>query len=312
MDNRCLLQCVVPNTILPAAVAALAAEPETIGEFELALTRYIRVPVGSQIISALPWSTRTDSQVDFAVLDLRNKIVVTSTISISQSGHVNYHEFLTPTNLRLSYLVSDDWLFKESTIEYESLTKHAATTLRRFSRTDARAILYGTPVLQFITAECKRVLALQTLGTRVEVIKSNWLSRPREDLNGKSPRQVLLEKRHFIDNDLNSRERQWKIQGLVPACLPTYSNAYRSAGFGSIECLVYCEMLEYLILAALENHSVRQTRANFDPVERLVDLQTKWLTTPDKLHGGRIPAQIVSWERRRLPLVCAANARITD
>jgi hypothetical protein len=311
IDEHCVLQCVVPNTFVPAALAALAAEPETIDELELALTRYVKISPGSQIISALPASAGNESLLDFAI-DLRNRIVATSTGSLGRSGYVNYHEFLTPTDLRFPYLVSDDWLFTTSVSEYESLRKHASRTRARTSRPDARAVLYGPPVLHFITAECKRVLTPQKqMSTRMETIKSHWLSCPRYDLAGKSPRKVLLEKRHFIDTDLNARECQWKIQGVVPACLPRDSSAYRYAGFGSIECLVYCEMLESSILAALENTSSYETDGNIDPlVQWLANWQRRWLTTPDEVHGGRVPAQIIDWERRRLPLVCAANAKV--
>jgi len=53
-----------------------------------------------------------------------------------------------------------------------------------------------------------------------------------------------------------------------------------------------------------------QTRAEFDStVQWLADLQTRWLTTSDSTHGGRIPAQVIEEERKRLPLVCAANAQ---
>jgi len=309
IDDHCILQRVVPNTFMFAGVAALAAEPATIDELELALTRYIKVPSGSQIISALRGCIRDDSQLDFAILDLRNRIVA-STGALSQTGYVNYHEFLTPTNLRFPYLISDDWLFTDSIVGYESLREQCERATTRTSL-DTRAVLYGPALLHFISDECNRAPTLQTQPrTHLESIKSGWLSRCRDDLAGKSPRQVLLEKRDFIDTDLNVREWQWRIQRFIPACLPANSSAYRYAGFGSIECLVYCEMLDYLILAALENASSHKTAAEFDStVQWLADLQTRWLTTSDSNHGDRIPAKVIDGERKRLPLVCAANAQ---
>lgn len=308
IDDHCELQCVVPNTFLHAVVAALAAEPETIDELELALTRYIKVPTGSQIISALPGYLSTGSQLDFAIFDLKNKIVA-STGALSQSGYVNYHDFLTPTDLRFPYLISDDWFFTASIIEYESMRKQCEQTTTCVSLIDIRAVLYGPALLHFISEECNRVTTLQKQPEAcLAIIKSGWLSRPRNDLAGKSPRQVLLEKRDFIDTDLNAREWQWKIQGFIPACLPSDSSAYRYAGFGSIECLVYCEMLDYLILAALENASSHQTRAEFDATDQwLANLQTRWLNTSDSNHGSRVPAKVIDRERKRLPLVCAAK-----
>src|SRR6185436_11201396 len=84
----------------------------------------------------------------------------------------------------------------------------------------------------------------------------------RGDLRGRSPRDVLLERREFIDSDLETRALQWSLQGEGPPCLGLDSYAYRFAGFGTHEWVVYYDLVRDLLWSALE--SVRQTSAATD------------------------------------------------
>jgi hypothetical protein len=70
---------------------------------------------------------------------------------------------------------------------------------------------------------------------------------PRDDLRGLSPREILLVKREDIDYDIQFREVQWSRLKEPARCLKTESHAYRFAGFGTHEIVVYYNMVRMLI-----------------------------------------------------------------
>ncbi len=47
-------------------------------------------------------------------------------------------------------------------------------------------------------------------------IHAKWLMVEREDLRGKSPREVLLERRGFVELDQHSRAVQWSFTKECP------------------------------------------------------------------------------------------------
>jgi hypothetical protein len=173
--------------------------------------------------------------------------------------------------------------------------------------------------------------AEEALAKEISTIHSRWLMTPREDLRGQSPREVLLARRDFIDFDLHTRELQWTFQGEGPPCLAHDSYAYRLAGFGTHEWVVYYDLMRHLLGSALEN--VRQTsvcrdrwameKVNFvghsneligidSEIARLEEIKTNWLEQPQRDYDGRIPAIIIENERKRLPLTLGARDMIID
>ena len=88
------------------------------------------------------------------------------------------------------------------------------------------------------------------LSKAITNIHATWLLTPRADLRGESPRQVMLEKQDFIDFDLHTRCLQWSVQGEGPPCLAPDSFAYRFAGFGTHEWVVYYDLVRYLLMSA--------------------------------------------------------------
>jgi hypothetical protein len=73
---------------------------------------------------------------------------------------------------------------------------------------------------------------------------------PREDLRGQSPRDVLFAKRDFIDFDLHTRSLQWSLLDEGPPCLSPDSFAYRFAGFGTHEWVIYYDLIRHLLWTA--------------------------------------------------------------
>lgn len=131
---------------------------------------------------------------------------------------------------------------------------------------------------------------------------------PRDDLRGRSPRDVLLEKRDFIDFDLQTRSLQWTFQGEGPPCLAPDSFAYRFGGFGTHEWVVYYDLVRHLFWRASELDG-----RDFDTaVSTLEQIKSDWLETGDGEYEGKVPAIIIDNERKRLPQAMSAAEMIID
>ena len=231
-------------------------------------------------------------------------------------------------------------------------------------RLDVRQVIYGRPMIEFIVSAC--LAESETLdgcaideglpepGANLELdcaeeldgfarnevlvrwLHARWLMTPRIDLAGRTPREVILEKRGFIDYELNSREMQWSLLREGPPPLSRDSDAYRFAGFGTHEYVVYYYLVRHLLVRCWER--VNRERdvggelaiqpgtdaSGIEPgsvipgdsggrterveiLEWLEQIGQAWLNGPSKEFDGRIPAAIIESERRRIPLVMTAK-----
>ena len=288
-------------------------------------------------------------------------------------GDVEYHDGEKSTDLLLPYRIPDDWLFVNSIEEYESLRGKREKRRQMASRTDVRQTLYGRPVLEHIAHEIVSTLPLiaellrdelppqdindcssgespscldksvrddakrLTMLNLISGIHTKWLTSAREDLSGVSPRVSILARQNFIDFDLHTREMQWSFQLVGPPCLPTNSDAYRFAGFGTHEWVIYYDLVRQLICAAVDlvnpnSHACScdsETSTTCDSqaitsardpasitVEALVckleGIKDWWLESPNEEYSGRVPANLIENERKRLPIALSARDMIVD
>jgi hypothetical protein len=104
-----------------------------------------------------------------------------------------------------------------------------------------------------------------------------------------------------------------------PPCLSKDSHAYRFAGFGTHEWVIYYDLVRHLLWSALDNlrlPSVSIKKATVDnrlaekigrsseidsQIARLAEIKTNWLEQSQEDSGGHIPAIIIENERKRLP-----------
>ena len=126
----------------------------------------------------------------------------------------------------------------------------------------------------------------------------------REDLRGQTPREVLLEKRSFIGSDLDSRARQWAYTGECPPAISEDTNAFRLAGFGTHEIVVYYDLFRFLLDVCFE-----EKIKNPEVLERIAD---EWLNYPQPEFSGRTPAIIIETERKRVNLTASAHECMID
>ena len=355
IDSQRVLHGTIHGSVADACVAALSAEPETIAELAAALARYIEPlddvnPFASFHPSVYSSRTFRDAHLDtipwdagIVVIDLAARIVASeSTYSMpGPSGEVRYHDGTKSTEVPVLYQLPDDWLFVNSVEAYQwSRERRAEKRLAKPPR-DVREILYGPPLLDFVFHECRTIEVLEAptdgdhiedpLSEELSSIHSRWLTTPREDLDGQSPRDVMLSKQHFIDFDLHTRALQWSLQDEGPPCLPKDSHAYRFAGFGTHEWVIYYDLVRHLLWSALDilgqtsDCRDRETTDNQQftghskdlngvelEIDRLDEVKTAWLEQPQPDYDGRIPAILIDNERRRLPIALRPRDMIID
>lgn len=294
-------------------VAALSACPETIEDLERAMSRFSRPVPGTgpfDLFDADGDDTPWDAGIAFVDLAAR-VLACESTYSSPQSqGAVYYRDGEKQTDVRICYSVPDDWLLLDSVEEYRCLRDLRRTRNSADPPLDARAVIYGA-LARAIVPEC---LAARDAGVENPVagIHAKWLMTPREDLRGNNPRTVLLTKQDFIDADLQSREDQWSRLGAPPPCLDPGSAAYRFAGFGTHEIVVYYDLVRYLIAECWESVRDRPDASAAEEVQRLERLQSEWLERPEEDFEGKSAATIIECERKRLPLAVPPETMYED
>ncbi len=352
IDSQTILSGTIHGSIGDRCVAALSAEPETISELEAALARFEKIPPNFGLRPNLFRRTSVDlvpHDAGILTIDLAARVVACDS-TYSQPGRegcVEYHDGTQCTDIPLRYRLPDDWLFVSSVEEYEGLRDERRTARSR--PLDARAILYGSPLFEFIAANVKEspqrhksaasnahglhddesqpVASIMTpecsneeseevchpLAEIVRDIHRRWLLTPRGDLRGLSPRDVLLAKQDLINFDLESRAMQWSIQLEGPPCLDRNSFAYRFAGFGTHEWVIYYYMVRHLIRSAVDiaGSALVGDSSQTETIAALNKAKSVWLNEPNKEFEG-LPINIIDNERRRLPEAMGGRSMVID
>jgi len=165
--------------------------------------------------------------------------------------------------------------------------------------------------MEFIAEACLKARGADAEET-IPAIHANWLMTPRDDLRGQTPRDVMLAKLDFIDFDLHSRELQWSFVGEAPPCLPRDSAAYRFAGFGTHEFVLYYELVRLLLWECWKRVSEETNVPVAEEVARLERIKADWLERPQRDRIGKSPAHIIECERTRLPLAVSPKQAVID
>jgi hypothetical protein len=347
VDAHEILQGTIHGSVADACVAALSAEPETIADLESALERYIKKIDHSSPLTGLRRAVAVDTEswdAGVVIIDLKSRIVAAES-SYSQpqrEGSIRYHDGEQSTEVPIRYRVAGDWEFLNSLPLYQASRASRGKERLANPPIDTRAVLYGRALLEFIVTNVRQtsvcpeakspsqsgdsgLVALaapdspaqatdesfqEALASEVSGIHARWLMTPRDDLRGESPRDVMLAKRDFIDSDLDTRALQWSIQGEAPPCLKAETFAYRFAGFGTHEYVLYYDLMRHLIWRALTCQSFgNEIEASISHLELI---KRDWLENPQTDSAGRTPANIIENERRRLPLALTRSEMIID
>lgn len=289
-----------------AIVAALCADPETIDELAFAYSRF-RAP-DDEYSPFNYFSTHSNFEpydAGILVIDLASRTIgYESTYSSpSREGVIPIRIDDSGDRFPVSFKLSDEWEFINCIPLFEGAS-HSRRAERR-EPTDYRAVLYGQPMIEFILDEVKTNAESGDEDT-LEEIHVKWLMTGRYDLGGKTPREVMFERKDHVNSDLSSREMQWSFTRFRPAPLLESFAAYKFAGFGTHEIVVYYDLFRDLLEQAWD---VRSSSGVLTP-EYLEGKMNVWMDRPE--YFGRTPEEIIKSERKRIPLAMKPSEGIVD
>ncbi|MBM4001530.1 MAG: hypothetical protein FJ297_18690 [Planctomycetes bacterium] len=187
-----------------------------------------------------------------------------------------------------------------------------AETRRAVPRVDAHAILFGMPLLRHIA---EGVLAsrdelrrddggpeTETEYKRIRGLHVDWMMTPREDLVGRTPRQVLLDQYEYIQQEIEFRAHQWTREGRPPHPLSVDSIAYRFGAFGLPEIVIYYDYVRHLLSEACE---IVRDDPDMEPtrlIARLERLGEQWIDEPLPDERDLSARTVLEATRKRLPV----------
>ena len=297
-------------------IAALTAEPETIAEFESALHRFIKSESDWPPLRGFrKYEDLEPYDAGVVAIDLAGRTVgfeTTYTIPHAEGNVRVPREFADgDDDVYIPYRLPDDWAFIETMECYEGMRiRHREERLKR-PPFDARPIMFGRPLIAHIVRSISAAEDLDDddLFARIH---ADWLMTPRQDLRDATPRDMLLEKRDFIDFDLHSRSLQWSFTKVCPPPLSKDSFAYINAGFGTHEWVLYYDLIRYLLADAAERRKAGSVLEIEAEIERLSHARDLWLRSPDSESWGRLPLEIIDLERRRVNMTMTAQQILID
>lgn len=291
------------------ALAALSAEPETADEFFGAVRRYRPDHEWDQIGCGGTLDEATTDDGNWCLIDLDSRTVVAG-------------EGVELPDLRDAFQADPDecgdgfpivwldtpadWIFEAVGDTSMSQVERRRTDLQQRRRIDARAILYGRPMLEFVAERCLGIADVddESCDAWIREVHAEWLMTRRDDLLNGTPREWLLRDQNRIEFDMQHRRDQWSRQGFAPPPLDKDSGAYHFGGFGIVEIVMYFGLMRELIVSAYEWSS-----GGVDSIgelgERLGRRRDEFLDAPpdDGGGGGMSCRELIETERRRMPVV---------
>jgi hypothetical protein len=306
-------------------VAALCSDPETIEELDKALVRFEAADHGGGLLQQ--WHRGTDEEpwdAGIMFIDLAARLVAyDSTYSHpSHRGSVEYHNGKHATDIHLWHHLADEWHITHRVDFWRGTSKSRRAERLARPRFDARPILFGKPLYRFLAVGCRDACRERSSpedardeDASYEAIKrihARWLVTPREDLLGAAPRDVLLAEQHHIDMELQDRGGWWSAMGKCPTPLSPESAAYRYAGFGTHQVVLYYELIRALLGSCLDRCKADREINLSDEMMRLEKLADEWLHAPGEDLCGRTPAEIMDKERRRIPMAMSGEDAVVD
>lgn len=300
------------------ALAALSAEPETMDEFFVALRRYQPDHRWDERGEPASIEEALGSDEPSCLIDLDSHSVLAGGGFELPERHGAYQadEDDQAPGFHVVWLVMpDDWLFERGAADWLSMISERVRVVAERTRIDTRAVLFGTPMLEFVAAsvlaevEAAEVEAVddERRDERIRAIHADWLMTPRDELLGCTPREVLLGRRNQIDLDIQHRSVQWSMQGFAPPPLDEESAAYRFGGYGTTEIVMYFDLMRSLLDRAWE--WVRAGESHHGTLaRRLAEHQDAFLGNPSEEGGvGLTCNELIESERRRMPVTSSGS-----
>jgi hypothetical protein len=347
-DNNREWSGVIHGDSADLAIAALSADPATLGELSAACARFARpMPNRQFFANLLPGLCDEPHDAGLVVIDLIARLVVVDTTysSPGSSGEVSYHDGERATDTWLPYHLADDWFVITDRGQWSAVAEKRRLERAARPLLDARVVFYDGPLLEFVARETFAAFARRATASALATVElpsdspgqldqdeiyetlkqihAAWLLTPREDLGSLCPRDVALEGHRHLAWDLQDQCQRWSLLGKCPPGLTKSSFAFRYGGFGTHELVQYYGLVRELLWSCWqrlvelgkEESTVGRPEAVtvgdflFSEVPRLESDRDHWLETPDPEFHGRTPRSIIDRERFRLPeAMCGADA----
>lgn len=316
------------------AIAALSADPVTMTELAAAYARFEKPTPNRSFVANLSTGFCDEPHdAGIVVVDLIARVVAVDSTYSSPGpvGEVAYHNGHGTAGKRLSYHLSEDWLFVYDRFQWQAVVEQRRRERAARPECDARSVLYGRPLLEFVALETFAASARpeKIADGQTDVIKdihAAWLLTPRDDLGGSSPREVALAQHDHLTWDLQDQAQRWSLLGECPPGLEESSFAFRLGGFGTHELVQYYGLVRELLWCCRERLAClgearpaatgpeALTVGDFpaSEVPRLESIRDAWLDTPDPELHGRTPRSVINRERARLPEAMFGHDAIID
>lgn len=319
------------------AMAALNADPDTLSELDIAFGSFAKRRQREQLFlpELEPGSNATPGEEGLVIIDLAARMLVVDREEdlFEQRAGARYFDGEQDTEQVLNFTLASDWLITCDLANWRTVATQRREERAGRTELDVRATLYGQPLVEFVAREtfaayprCQEAPLPEKrwddetdesqLHNRdaefVRKIHANWLLTPRAELAGQTPRRMLFATRKQVSAQMSDREYNWSSHGHVPIPLPVDSRAFKFAGIGTHEAVVYYEVVRDLIwscwlrmeeLTSAESRPQCWTVGDFlvDEIPRLTAELDRILKEPSEEFEGRIPANYIQNERRRMP-----------
>ena len=293
-------------------LGALSAEPETLDELRTAMQRFVEPPVADFLFEqAEKGIARRPAEGGQMLFSLPARLLVnaTSAPEIPRLGRVQRCDQFTTLDDWLPYRVPDDWQLTTEIANWQQLAAERCRQRADHPPIDARAVLYGklADCLVHRWEATTRDADRSTIG-----VQTWWLLTPRDDLRGKTPRELLMARRRFIDGDIQDMASLWTRLGRCPPGILPEAAAYRLGGFGSKEIIIYHEMVAHLLDECARRMPPGSRVDLAAEVRQLEQLQQEWLHQTQETLYDQSPAAVIARERARLPSVVPSGRDCID
>ena len=181
-----------------------------------------------------------------------------------------------------------------------------------------RDVLYGAPFLADIAGRILETVTnpewQQSSASHDEhrrypftiAIHRDWLMTPREDLNGRIPRELLHGAIDWIDRVTWGQRLRFE-DGRPMVAAPDDWDRFATAPMGRQEMCIYFDLCRELINAGWcwceGDNGIHSEHSNESAVSRLIaflkDVKEDWLNS--SFEGGSTPGFIIECDRRRVP-----------
>ncbi|MBM4004379.1 MAG: hypothetical protein FJ295_14045 [Planctomycetes bacterium] len=297
-------------------LGALAADPETIDELEQSIMRF-RDPEdepnawgwGVELQPGMNW----DGPGEKVLVDLAARYIAVDARLVCPERFDRVMENVrgaeVDRRVTIDYELARDWEIAGSLNGWQERTQSRREQRAEGTAEDYRAVLYGE-VVAFLLRNLNE--GNWEDRERITRLHEMWLMTPREDLGGRTPREVILWDLERIDRDLEARSRQWSRLGRCPVGVSKSSAAYRCGAWGRHEAIVYYDMIRVVLDRMIDDRSQGVDATAPAQLRLYEELRLRWMAQPQEEFGGRTPLEIVEHERQRLPVAAGEQESCID